>query len=76
MRNLSSPHGKISTVQFFSDGLNNTLRGCVNKFENAGYRVQFVPTAGQPAVWFGHYELVGQSAIVDFAEQLSSVKEL
>lgn len=76
MPNPSFPHAEISTVQFFSDGLNDTLRGCANKFENAGYRVQFVPTAGQPAVWFGHYELLGQSAIVDFAEQLSSVKEL
>ena len=76
MPNPSFPHGKISTVQFFSHGLNDTLRGCANKFENAGYRVQFVPTDGQPAIWFGHYEVVGQSAIEAFAEHLLSVNGL
>lgn len=57
---MHSPQGNISTVQIFHDGLNDALRDCAAKFESAGYRVQFAPASGPPAVWFGHYEVVGQ----------------
>ena len=80
MKNMrqTKPHvPPVSTVQLLSSGLNNglndVLRDCVKLLENAGYRVQFVPTDEQPALWFGHYEVVGQEAIVGFVNHI--VKE-
>jgi len=65
----NSPRDRISTIQLFAMDF-DALRGCVSKLEAAGYRVQFVP--GQPALWLGDYEVVGQHAVAAFVEHLLS----
>lgn len=67
---------EVSTIQIFGDGADDVLLGCAYKFEKAGYQVQFAPPDGAPALWFGHYEVCGQDAIVAFAEYVSSQKSL
>ena len=57
-------------IQFFCHMSDDILRDCANKLEKVGYRVQFAPSSGPPAIWFGHCEVIGRNAIMDFVEDL------
>jgi len=66
-----SPGGR-GTVQLFSDGLVDGCGDIAARLWWLGYRVQFVPSSGPPAAWFGHYQVEGRQAISDFVDHLAS----